>query len=365
MNRKKQINRKVQLALKVGGKTYAGFESVQILQNMFSISGAYALSTENYFHKEKNKKGSNLKLGAEATLEINDTPMVTGYIDEMPIKYGDNYNNVEVKGRDKTGDLVDCTYTETPSSWKNQTVRNIIRNLCSPFGIRVTVDDSATSEVSQQLEVYAANEGIPVAELIMDICRDVGIMPIACGDGKLCLTKAGVKNASDAIVPGDNARSAVAHYSDERRYSKTVVKGQGIGTDNKGIADYTECTGEFEDPTITRYRPRTVFADNITNNDKCRKRAIWEARIAAGLSRAVTYTVHGWLQGNGKPWKPNLLVHVNDELIGIDDTMLIYKTNMFYDEEDGGDLTDISVIHKDALSLSTSELNIKSERFDS
>jgi len=349
-----------ELVLKINNVSYKGFEQVQISRSMLNICGGFVVSANNFFQGGTNSQ--QIKIGQGVKIEIDGQLVLDGWIDKMPIEYGENTDNIEIYGRDKTSDLVDCCFDFTPNEWKNQTVGNLIKNLCNPFGIAVEVDNTATTESNIKVETFKANEGIPVYELISELCRDQGILPLCYGDGKLTLTKAGGNYADDSIVDGINILKGKLLLDNEDRYSSYKVKGYGIGTDEKALADFISCFGEFSDGIITRTRPYVEFAESVTNNGQCKKKAISIARLKAGLSRANVYSISNWIQTTGKVWKINKLVRVKDRFAGIDTTMLIFSVDYTYYEE-GGDITQIMVCDKNTFSLSENEITIKS-RFD-
>lgn len=350
------------LALKINQVAYRGFESVHISRSVLNICGAFAASCNNFF--QGGTSSDEIKMGNGIKIEIDGFEVFNGYIDDMPIKFGKNSDNLSLFGRDNTLDLVDCSWDRTPNEWKNQTVQNLIKTFCAPFGITVITDSSATSEVAEVLETYKINEGVCVSDHIGELCRDIGILAISTGDGNLTLTKEATSIfADDALIVGGNVEGGVLLQSNKDRFSSYSIKGYGVGTDNKALTDFVECFGSFSDPIITRYRPFVSFSENVSTSNLCRKRAVWEARVKAGLSRAVIYNADSWVQSSGKPWAVNQLVKVRDDFTGIDDSMVIASIDFVYDEEDGGDTAKIMVVPRNTFSLSEDEINIKT-RFD-
>ena len=238
-----------ELILKINQIAYQGFESVHIRKSMFDICGGFAVSTDNFF--QGGTSVQEIKMGQGVKIEINGVQILDGWIDKMPIKFGQNFDVLEIHGRDKTCDLVDCSWNDIPNEWKNQTIKNLIKTFCAKFGITVLTDDLVETEANLTIESFKASEGIPISELILELCRDAGILPISMGDGYLTLTKA-VENkyTADAIIVGGNAEGGELIQSNENRFSDYEVKGYGIGTDNKALSDFIECYGNFSDPII-------------------------------------------------------------------------------------------------------------------
>jgi prophage tail gpP-like protein len=344
-----------ELTLKINNQSYSGWESVHIHRSMSEITGAFAVSIDNFF-----KGGTDfteIKIGQQVVIEIDGSQVLDGWIDRMPIKYGKDFSRMDIFGRDNTCDLVDCSFDTTPNEWKLQTVENIIKNLCNPFGISVAVDITARAESLTVIDNFKATEGMPVYELISELCRDNSIMPLNLGDGVLTLTKsASTRFAFDTISVGENAVAGYLNQSNEDRFSSYKVKGQGIGNDNKGLTDFVTCEGIFSDSVITRERPMVIFSETPSTQGQCIQRAKWEAKVRAGYSRSIQFELPEWVQSSGQPWEINQLVRVSDEFSGIEDQMLIAAVDFIYDTSD---ITRILCVDTNTFSNSDDPITIK------
>lgn len=346
------------LELKIGDTTYTGFEVVDIYKSMLVGAGGFVVSVGNAY--EEGSELSNIKIGDGVIAEIEGQKVVTGIIDRLPIRYGRKYNWMDIVARDKTSNLVDCCYDFSPNEWKNQTVENIIKNLCKPFGREVTIDPLVSAQANIKIDTYKANEGQVVWEMIAELCRDYTMMAIVYGDGKITLTKAtSSRYCNDGIILGTNIDACATDQGNDNRFSSYIVKGHGIGNDNKELSDYISCSGEFADPVVSEIRPMTIFAELPTTIAQCQKRAKWEARLRAGISRSIEYQVPGWAQTNNKIWEINSLTKVKDERLKEDSTKLILSIRYVYKKETG-EISKINVVDKDTFNLSDNVINIKS-----
>lgn len=354
------MTRKVlsKFGIKVNEHTYDSWSHMQVDTSMNTMSSSFVFSDFDFSRGEFSKW--KIKKGDSVSVFIEDETIVTGYIDSIPIEYGGKTSSIQFIGRDKTCDLIDCTYNEDNNEFKKQTRANIIKRLINQFGISLTIDSTATSAANVVLDTFKADEGRYICDLISEICRDAGILPLSKGDGKLTLTKATTTDtANDSIQFDSNAVHGRLIQDDSSRFSDYIVKGYGIGGDNKQPKDFTEPSGTFSDPIITRYRPMTIFADRITDNGKCKERAKWEARIRAGYSRGIIYKLPGWMQSNESIWKKNTLVTVYDKVLGISATQfLIAEVSYIYDKQDGAYCM-VRLVDKDTYSGSASEIEIK------
>jgi prophage tail gpP-like protein len=352
---KKVLNK---FGLKVNENTFESWSQMNVRTSMNTIAGSFGFLDADFsggdFAKWKIKKGDEVEVFIE-----NET-LITGYIDSIPIEYGGKKFDIQFIGRDKTCDLIDCTYNEDNNEFKKQTRANIIRRLIDPFEIELTIDSTASTEANVKIDSFKVNEGCYVYEMISEICRDAGILPLSKGDGKLTITKSTTTDkATDTIQFDSNAIYGKLIQDDSNRYSDYICKGFGIGGDSKRLEDFIEPSGVFSDPIISRYRPLTIFSDRATDSGKCKDRAKWEARLRAGFSRGLIYHVPGWMQSDGSIWRINTLVTVYDKVLNISaQEFLICDVNYVFDDEDGA-FSKIHLVDKDTFSGSAADINIK------
>lgn len=351
------------IVLKVRNKSYENWEAIHVGKSLLQIAGEFGFSTTDIFGYDPEKW--DIKLGDPCTVEVDDQLLITGYIEDMPISYDKETHTIQIAGRDKTGNLVDCSYIETPNEWKRQSIFSIISSLCEPFDISVVVNVTVTDEVTVEIPTFKADEGETVYELISRLCRHKAILPVCYGDGYLTLTRAGASyDVSDNLELGVNIKSGMLDWSDRERFSKYIVKGQDVVTDDSGWdSGIVSRYGEATDQTLVRkkqYRPLIIFSERATNDKECEDRAKWEASVRAGQSRKVEYEVQGWVQRNGIVWPLNSLVTVKDKALGIDGPMLISALEFNVDNMTGT-VTKLTVVPKETFTLIEEAIKIGDE----
>lgn len=344
------------LILSVNGREYDSWKTVRIHKTMNAIAGSMALKTLDFFSGSPNKW--LIKMGDTFTFTYKGNKLCTGYIENIHLDYDTTNYSYIFAGRDKTADLVDCNFGQTINEWINDTVLNIIKKLCLPFSITVKNDSQVSSIMSKKIESFKANEGETVFQSISRICNDFGLLPVSYGDGFLYLTASSSALNRDAIETGANVLSCSVNISDVDRYSQYIVKGVGVSTANKRLADYIEPSSTAIDSVMSRTRPLIIFADTPTDTGKCVDKAKWERQTRAGLSRKAVYRVLGWEQSNKAIWEINNLVRVKDGYRGIDDTYLISDIVYNYNDQEGYTV-DIVVVHKDTYSTNNNLIKLE------
>jgi len=359
------------ITLKVKGAKYEGWEAVKVERSMAQVSGAFGFKATDIFpgHSEK----WYIRMGDECAVEVNDQVLITGYIDGVNIAYDADNHSFEVQGRDKTGDLVDCSpdpdSAGVKGGWKGISVLAIIKEICAFFHVEVVVDPLVSSDVKETVEratgeiLFKVNEGESAFETITRLLNSKAVLPVTYGDGKLTLTRVRYEHVHDYIISGKNVLAGSYEASDLNRYSVYVVKAQNVGMDLYSLDTVAHVLARYSDPYIKRTRPIVVMMDKSAVTSDARDRAEWEARIRAGKSRKLTYDIVGWTQSNGDPWPINKCVVVRDTFFDIEGSYLIEGVAQTYDDRVGR-ITQLTLIPPDTYDLTRLALKIKKQGVD-
>ena len=342
-----------EIILKVAGKNYGGWTKAIIEKSLYQMTGTFGLTTTNIF--PGNFRKWDFAMGDKCQVAIDDQILITGYVEDILISYDATNHNIQIAGRDRTGDLVDCSFISEPEGgWEGQKIINVIRALCDPFDIDVVVNDSVTVQANAKTtcNTFKINEGETVFDSIMRLCQMQGILPVSYGDGKLTLTGTGIERTKDNLELGKNIKSGSIEQSNRDRYQTYIVKGQGKKQKGffKSLASTDQPKGEYTDNLITRYRPFVILAESSGEQADFQKRAEWECVNRAGKSRNIYYEVQGWTQSNGKVWPLNTLVLVKDPFLEINKDLLIANVRFSIDN-DSGTMTELTITHPKSVEL--------------
>ena len=340
-----------EIILKVNGKSYGGWTSATVEKSMFNLAGAFGLAATDIYPGQSAKW--NIKLGDQCSVEINGQTIITGYIEDIPIDYDATSHNIQIGGRDKTGDLVDCSFDGDANEWDRLTVVNVIKEICKPFNISVAVHSSVSIPANTLWpEKFKANEGDVAFDLIARACRETAILPVSYGDGKLTLTRSATKNkAYDILELGKNIKRGRLEQSNKDRFQTYIVKGQAVGNDYKDLYSISAPSGRKTDPVVNRYRPIIIFAEQDTSEGRCLEKAKWEANLHAGKSRRIEYEVQGWTQSNGEVWPLNGMVHIKDQFLNIKSKELLIAALSFNINSSTGAVTRMTIVDPNTFDL--------------
>lgn len=149
------------LSLKVGGQVFSGWTSVRVRHSIEQIAGTFDISyTERW---PGQTQGWVIPAGEYCEVRIGEHTVISGFVDKTAVSYDGNSHELRVTGRDRTGDLVDCS---APSKvFSGLTFKQLADELCKPFGITVydeTVDEKKLT-VSQRRSARRAPSRRPSA----------------------------------------------------------------------------------------------------------------------------------------------------------------------------------------------------------
>lgn len=382
------------IVLKVNGIEFEGWKNVQVNQSLSMISGSFSFGGTDIFPGQSEKW--KIRMGDTCTVEIEDQRVIDGYIEDINSFYDENNEGIQIKGRDITGDLVDCSYVgipkvepsfldqaqepyvpdvlrvdiglpiqkpieisilnSGPTSWKDLNVGNIIDRLIRPFlgDTGLIIDSSVASNVQNTEENFNISEGDKVFEVIAELCRKHAILPVSFGDGKLTLIKAGATQSNDSLERGRNIKRGSFPQSYKNRFSDIWVKGQDTAREGLDLFSIIGNNGQAQDKILlrngTRNRPLIIVADHPLSNREALTRAQWEVATRIAESRPIKYIIQGWLKKDDNVWKLNELIRVKDSRFEIDDTLLISELEFGIDDKIG-EVTGITVVPKEAYDL--------------
>lgn len=354
------------LTLHVGGYIYGGWTSVQVRHGIEQIAGTFDISLTERWPNQQTEWA--VPPGEYCEVMIGEHVVISGYVDVVNVTYDAGSHTIKITGRDKTGDLVDCS---APSqAFSGLTFLQLAETLCEPFGIDV-YDETASEKkftikqkkigkkgmppkskrVGGKLAKVACQNGDSVHRTLEKLARNEGLLLVSDHEGGLLLTRAG--RAGRVGVPlefGKNIKAASFEQSHANLYSEITVKGQSSAQDADGTV------GKFEslisskttikrkagsgslmvgNSKIKRYRPLIIVCESQADAARIRLRAEWEVGNREAKARKYTATVQGWYPDPAVDdiWRINSLVSVVDGLSRIsNEEWLVSGINFTLDE---------------------------------
>lgn len=351
------MNTSEQLALKVGGMRYGGWKSVSVRTGLEQIAGIYDLSiTERWPHQPYDWA---IPPGEMCAIEYGEDTLISGYVDSVAVSYDASSHEIKVSGRDRTGDLVDCS---APSvAFSGLTFLQVAEKLCAPFGIKVIDQTTGGKPIRSQnpLPKQAAQNGETVFRALEKLARIEGVLLNSDGNGGLVITRAGLAGDCEIELEfGKNILRAQFEQNHSALFSEITVKGQAaaagagqygvVEAQPKGVVKRSAGEQRAGNSQIQRYRPLIIVAETQADGRRCQNRAEWEAGSREARARKVGVTVQGWREYEGGPlWRINRRVKVRCPWMRIDEWWVISAIN--YKLDGGGTTAELSLVSEGAL----------------
>lgn len=352
------------VTLEVGGLLYKGWKTVKIRQAIDQLAGVFSLELHDRWTGQS--EAWAIAAGDACTLKIGNTVMITGYVDANKVGLSHTTHTITIDGRDKTGDLVDCS--APPKEWGGQKFEAIALELLKPYGVTLTTQldtdgngykakgkdakgKAATGNAGTGgglIPKKASNSGETVHKLLEKMAKSQAALLVSDRVGGLIITRAGLAGrAADTLVLGKNIKSLNYDRTFANLYSEITVKGQQSGAQlprsnlvnveqsAKPVGVIKRADTTAQNAAINRYRPLILMAEEQAGADRCKRRAAWEASTREGKSLKLTIMVQGWRQTNGDIWTVNTLTRVKCPLVREDEDFLITACEFSIDRNNG------------------------------
>ncbi|GAA4651675.1 contractile injection system protein, VgrG/Pvc8 family [Kistimonas scapharcae] len=331
--------------LTVDGQIHGGWTSAHINRSLLALSGSFNLTlTEKW---PGNLTGKPIKPGSRCRLSLDGETVIEGHIDEAVVRYDGENHQVSVSGRDLTGDLPDCSVLpEKAGEIKGLSLKGLAGAFCQPYGIGVT-EAQIPDQAKQAFITFRVEPGETVFEALERASRMRGVLLTVDSQGRLLITSPDTGPARYRLALGREILTAELTASHRDRYSLYRVEGLadagGQAGDNlsaQGLA----VTGEITDPAITRYRPRLLQAEDSLDPQAADNRAKWQAARAMASGNRAAITVQGWRASDGKLWRTNTPVALEDGFLGYSESKPLLIVNVAFSLDEGGTRTELELM---------------------
>lgn len=342
--------------LRVNGQSYAGWEQMTVTSSLDEVSGSFQMQVSDRWAEAMQAQGIEADMACSVLLE--GQPIITGYVFQAGPTFDSTSHYLNVAGRDKTSDLIDCSAVVNKGEWRNATPEQIIRDVCKPYGVGVKV----ASDLGGPIPSFAIEPGETVFSLIERLGDQRGFRLSTDGAGNLIAGEVPATPVGVMLVEGQNMKSGSYINDTSQRFSEYVIRGQSAGSDDKNGKAASAQRASSTDAGVARHRTLVVVAEDQADVASLQRRADWERNVRAARGRKVTAQVQGWSYQKGHIWRINQLVPVRSPLLGIDETLLISEC-VYRIDVNGGTVTDLTLAPKDAYTRSKNEIQGDRQEF--
>jgi len=341
------VNASQRVELLVGGRVYGGWKRVEVQRSIEQMAGGFILELTHRWPGVDVAPG--LREGLPCQVLLGGDVVITGYIDQFEPDLSDANCSIRVEGRDKTGDLVDCSAVHKGGQWANVLLERIVRDIARPFGISVALQPGLNQ--GAPFKSFALEDGERAFDAIDRACRLRSVLCTSTPLGEIWLGEAGDTETGVTLQEGVNLKRISATHSWKDRYSRIIVKSQTSGDDESWGAAASQLRSEATDEEIDRYRPLIIQAEHGDNRASLSDRAQWEIGVRMGRGKRGKAVVVGWRTGangtEGGLWQPNTLARVISPRMNLDMDVLI--VSCVYTLTEQGALTELTFSRPEAF----------------
>jgi prophage tail gpP-like protein len=332
---------KNEFTLKVGGKEYDKWKSINITRSIEQIARTFALDyTETWL---EDGKMLPIRENMKCTIDYNGETIIDGYTIDNESGYDAKSHTTGVSGLSCPGDMCDCSAVCSPGQWWDNGLVDIAKAICQPFKIGASAD----VQVEPKMASFTIQDGETAFEALNRLARSRGLIIVSDAGANIIFTRAGSKKVSTKIELGVNILTGNRKSSTKDRHSEYILKSQIPGSDDSYGKELSQ-TKKSQDDAMDRYRPLIIQAEDALSGSELERRAKWERNTRAGRAHRFTWSVTGWEHSSGL-WEPNSLIVCKDPRLGVDKELLAVTVN--YTKDADGKRTEIELCAKEAFDV--------------
>jgi|HubBroStandDraft_2_1064218.scaffolds.fasta_scaffold44331_2 prophage tail gpP-like protein len=281
-------------------------------------------------------------------LLIGSDVVMTGYVDTVTGQLAEESHSINVAGRSRCADLVDCAAEWAGMQIMNSDLLQIATRLVAPYeGLQVLCDiDDLPVLMAQNIML-----GETPWAVIERNARFSAALVYDNPDGNLVLTRVGSDEAAGGLFEGMNVESASVAFSMLDRFSEYVAVQMALDMFGDMSGGSMNVIARLTDSMVPRRRQRVIVAENVSaiGIDVAAQRAAWEMNRRTARGSVVTITTDSWRDSAGTLWTPNTLVHVKLPTLKLAETMLLIGEVTYRLDDNGGTHADLSLMPPEAF----------------
>ena len=345
------------IQIEVNGIRYTGWESVSVTKTIETLCGSFEF--DGSFTKGKTFP---VKVNDECKIYVNDTAVITGYVDTLKVSIDASTHRLSISGRDRTCDLVDNTLSPAiPLPKLPATVKQIIEKILQFYSMtNIKVIDPYN--LAPIREVITAELGQTAEDLIQQYASKRNVLITTNNDGDIIFQRAGTdiyktvltRNKKDyQVIKGSDMT-----FDNTKRFHEYRVTDQGNSiandwTGNQSTAKQNSDVSAIDfDDEIRKTRIYYLSSDDTSENEDVKKRVLWEGNFRRAQSVVYECDVVGFkpLLDNGI-WLPNKRVRIDDVESNITNAKLLISSVIFKKDNNDGSITHLKCVPQDSFTL--------------
>ena len=349
--------------LEVNGVQYTDFTSANCEIRLDTLSNSFNFTTAMTAGQALPFKG-----GDACKIIVDGQQVLSGYIEVISVSYDGTSHDIEISGRDKTGDLLDSTIGQLDDiRGEGLTLKSLIELVLKNIGLDILVIDEVSPKAFNAAEDIAAPEpGQNAFDFISQYAEKRQVLLTSNADGNIVIA-----NNSGEVAPGaiqhvigaedNNVIASEFSFDTTGRYNSYKLSSElnPVALNNAGSTETSAIVNQSGGATDTEIRASRVLTLNSSvplSITECIARATWEAdvRKARGLIYSTQVREYRVAGQEGDLWQINKIYQIVDDFIGKIEPMLCNSV-VYSLDVDGGRVTSLGFVGQKAYTLDLSE----------
>lgn len=347
--------------LEVDGITYEGFTDISVICSVGAISGSYTFGVTS-----SEKVSLPIQEGQSCRVLIDDTPVINGYVETIPIAYDSETHTIQISGRDRTMDAIDSS-TVLKELAGTLSLQSAMRQILDANGLQEIEVISNVSGLAplKDGDIESAEVGETAFEYMEKYSKKRQVLLTRDGKGNIVITRSGTVNAITALLnvvdgTNNNILSGSGEYNGTNLFYKYTVRSQLNPTalDNAGSVSAGEISSQFgvAFDDVRKTRVLEIKLDQSGSKEDCEQFAIWTRNIRRAKAFPYKAVIQGHYQDKAKTrlWVPNEIVSINDDFVGMSSQLnakMLIDTVEYKQNLEDGTTTIITCVDKNAYTL--------------
>ena len=342
------------MILSVDGVEYSGWTSGTATLRLDSLTNTFSFSLTS-----KEAKPLPFRGGEKCEILVDGEKVLTGHIEIVNVDGSAEKHEIEITGRDNTGDILDSKIGSLPDFRPTTTLKSIIERIIKHIGSTIEVKQNFNPKAFVTAEDLAAPEpGQDAWDFIETLARKRQVLLSSDADGNVLITRSSSKEINATLQhlldnDSNNVLEYSVSYDTTGRYNVYRMSTQLnlialVNSGSSGNADIVSQSGQATDKLIRKGRQLVLITESAGSTPV--DRSLWELNVRRARGKVYAATVHGYRNQTGNLWAVNELIQVEDEFAGISSRMLVNSVEFNIDAD--GKSTTISLVEKDSFTLS-------------
>lgn len=308
-------------SLRIDNKDFEHFRDFTLNFKYDSVASTFGFTAlfdpNNKTHRELFKPASYKK----AQVYFGGRLILTGIILNNAFKITSKKEPLTISGYSTPGILQDVTLAveSRPLQFDGMTVLEIVERCCSPYGVNVVVDPTATTEANEVLPNTEIKINQKIKEFLVEITTQKNLMLSHNEKGELVITKSFIsKPPIDEFGSGMSSSSVALSINGQGMHSEiSTLKQASVDTDNAGEAS-------TNNPYVSTLRTLTVNQSSGDDNDS--------GKYGRSLLSSELKNISLKIETDRIQWRNGGLMLPNETITVRNNDLYLFKKTKFFVE---------------------------------